>query len=346
MRTVCVLSVRNADLPSAQDSLGHTIEFLLERQLLGSPKLAMLERKRLDLVNKEKTLPTEAKHKELLASLVVIDVEISRGEGGKGIRATAYLTDNQGKQLGKVQVEEAEPQAASLAQKLQTALWKYWQADPPAKAANPGRESARFHMEGKRLYSQKDFPSATHALDAAFALAPSQPQVQVDLTRCLGDRGYFILVPNTRLELDKNGKLQVPADKLKDALHAWLRFVDLRRQAAEKLPRKSFASLQQHSVQYRFLLNVNLGSTLKLVAPESFDQEAAQLRDQFLEQYLRMHRVELDLFGEVAQQESSTTPSPFQTFTFSLAHSSWDLQSIMPPKWNSQPHQWPPPPEC
>ena len=197
LHTVCLLSVRNADLPLAQDSLGHTIAFLLERQLLGSPKLALLERKRLEFVNKEKTLPTEKRHQELLASVVMIDVEISRAGAGKAVRATAYLSNNQGKSLGKVHVEEAEPGAASLAEKLQTALWKYWQADPPAKAADAGRESTRFHLEGKRLYSQKDFQSAVQALEAAYALDPRSLSSRWTLPNTAGSRDFPFCIPTS-----------------------------------------------------------------------------------------------------------------------------------------------------
>jgi hypothetical protein len=337
LRTVCLLSVRNADLPRAQDSLAHTIGFLMERQLLGSPKLAVLERKRLDFVTKEKALASDTRNKELLASLVMIDVEISRAGTGKAVRATAFLTDNEGKQLGKVQVEEAEPQAVLLAEKLQKALWRYWQADPPAKAADPVRESKRFHQEGKRLHSQKEWHAAVQALDAAYALNPKQPPVELDprqpqlrfdLAKSLGDLGYAIQVPGPRPEINKTGKLQVTAERFKDALAVGLRSLEMRRLALQGTPPKDFRTLHNYSVRYAFAAdappNRQFITNLKTVDPLAVDEEAAQLRQQFYDQYHQLIREELDRWTEVARADCQVpkSSSAFNLFTMAIQRAS------------------------
>lgn len=322
LHTVCLLSARNADLPRAQDSLAHTLAFLLERQLLGSPNLAVLERKRLDFVTKEKMLPTASvQNKALFASLVMIDVEVSRA--GTGIRATAFLTDNQGKQLGKVQVEEADPKADSLADKLQSALWKYWQADPPAKPADPRRESKRFLQEAKRLHSQKEFLLATQALEAAFALDPAQPQVETTLANYLADQALDLLLPNRKPVLGKKGLL-VPNDKLKDAMNLGLRSLEVRRLGLQKLPPKNFSTLQQYTSKFKIAPDRLMLAQLRALDPVCVDDEVSQARKQLQEQYGRVMKEELERWVEVARADTMRPgPSPgFDYFTTAIQDNS------------------------
>src|ERR1019366_2981321 len=80
LKTLCFLPVRNADLPRSRDLFCETLAAMLERDVLGFAATAVLERKRLDLVNKEKTLAQEAATREVLASLVIVELEISRGK--------------------------------------------------------------------------------------------------------------------------------------------------------------------------------------------------------------------------------------------------------------------------
>jgi hypothetical protein len=60
LKTLCFLPVRNADLPRSMDRFCETLGAMLERDLLGLEATAILERKRLDLVNKEKLLARKA----------------------------------------------------------------------------------------------------------------------------------------------------------------------------------------------------------------------------------------------------------------------------------------------
>ena len=54
---VCILSVRNVDLPRQFDSSCQSVGSILQRQLVRSPSLAVLERQHLENVNKERLLP-------------------------------------------------------------------------------------------------------------------------------------------------------------------------------------------------------------------------------------------------------------------------------------------------
>jgi len=53
LKTLCFMPVRNADLPRSMDRYCETLSAMLERDVLGFDATALLERKRLDLVNKE-----------------------------------------------------------------------------------------------------------------------------------------------------------------------------------------------------------------------------------------------------------------------------------------------------
>jgi len=97
--TICLLSVRNADLPRSLDGLCDSVGRLLERRLLASASCAVLERQRLDQINKERALPGNEADQALLASVVIMELECSRGPDGQGLRATAWLSSNEGKLL-------------------------------------------------------------------------------------------------------------------------------------------------------------------------------------------------------------------------------------------------------
>src|SRR5207237_6448474 len=82
LKTLCFLPVRNADLPRGLDPFCETLAAMLEREALGFEGIAVLERKRLDLFNKEKTLAAEAATRELLTSLGIVEMEVARGKQG------------------------------------------------------------------------------------------------------------------------------------------------------------------------------------------------------------------------------------------------------------------------
>jgi hypothetical protein len=89
LHTIGVLSVRNADLPRQFDSLCDSVGLLLERELTASPGIAVLERRRLEQVNKERSLAPRAEGNRLLSSLQVMQLDI--GQDGAGLRATLML---------------------------------------------------------------------------------------------------------------------------------------------------------------------------------------------------------------------------------------------------------------
>jgi hypothetical protein len=173
LKTLCFLPVRNADLPRGMDRYCETLSAMLERDVLGFDSTALLERKRLDLVNKEKTLAQEAATRELLASLIVLEMEVSRGKDGKGIRAAVILRDNAGKELRRIIHEVDDPNGTGLLAPLSEKIRQGLQIAAASAPTNRSRESQRFLREARLLWTHKHYAQGLQAAEAAYALDPS-----------------------------------------------------------------------------------------------------------------------------------------------------------------------------
>ena len=172
LQAVCVLAVRNADLPRSMDPLCDATALLLERMLVGSPGIAVLERRRLEAVNAERNLPTADRGGPLLTSLVTIELEISRGEGG-GLKAVALLSDSKGKLTGRVRGGTDTANAAALAAAPAREIANQLRIAPAPPMGNPAREARRFVTEARFLRENSDVSGAVRAAEAAFALSPT-----------------------------------------------------------------------------------------------------------------------------------------------------------------------------
>src|ERR1019366_1377073 len=277
LQTVCVLGTRNADLPRAQDHVAPTVAWLLERHLLASPSLVVLERKRLDRVNQEKALT--GSQKELLASLVSVEIEISRAD--KGIRATAHLTDPQGKDLGKIRAESASASAEELAKGLLAGVVRSLQAAPIGAAPDRRREGQRFFLEGQRLFTHGQWPQAVRALEAAHALNPEDVPTHVHLTHVLIEGGVG------SYDLQKGLDRRYTADEIKVAFRAALRAYELRRGAMEKGPLDTLG-LRAYGTMSSKTLYLNLW----LLKKDLIDDECRELIQQAKTAYVSMATAE------------------------------------------------------
>ncbi len=173
MKPLCLLGVRNADLPRELDSLCESVGLLLERRLLGSPSVVVLERKRLDHLNREKSLPGEGSQKELLASLYLLELEVSRATEGAGLRAHAFVTDGKGKKLADVTAQTDKMDAAKLVEPLLQEILRGLRAAPAREAGDRLRESNRFLREAQLLWSHKLWREGLQAMECVHALDPA-----------------------------------------------------------------------------------------------------------------------------------------------------------------------------
>jgi hypothetical protein len=189
LRTVGFVSVRNADLPQSMDSFCDSLGQMIERRLVAAPSVGVLERQRLEAVTGERALPTQASEKNLLGSLVQLDLEVRRGPKGEGLSATVLLSNPKGKRLGKVsyRVKPSDPTDAidALAKGICEAL----KATPAKGDGEPAREGVRFLVEAKQLWSFKQYNRALRAAESAHALAPADPAIRALLSQYLITHG-------------------------------------------------------------------------------------------------------------------------------------------------------------
>jgi hypothetical protein len=185
LRTVCVMSVRNAELPRALDSFCDATARLLERRLLGSEEVTVLERQRLEQINRERALPTGAPPTDLLASLRLVEIEFARGPGGKGLAATGFLTDAADSVLGQVQAQSEGENAVELAEGLAAGIARALKAAPAVGVMDRAREAERFLREARFLYEHGDRVGHLRALETVAALDPHNATVRPLLARAL-----------------------------------------------------------------------------------------------------------------------------------------------------------------
>ncbi len=204
LHTVGFVTVRNADLPRSQDALCDTVGFLIERGLPRSPDIAVLERRRLQRVNEERSLPGSGESIELLASLSTVDLEISRGADGRGLQATA-LVKHAGQQTPeRVTATVAESDAAALAEALSQKLIELMHAAPVGAVPDRRVEAKRFDSEAAHHYSHKRFADTVSAQDAAKALDPASEGYSERLSLYLLRYATYLFSP-TELTMTKGG---------------------------------------------------------------------------------------------------------------------------------------------
>jgi len=231
MKPLCLLGVRNADLPRELDSFCASVGLMLERRLLGSPSIAVLERKRLDYLNQEKSLPKADVQKELLASLYLLELEVSRAKKGGGLRAHALVTDSKGKKLAEVSAQTDKMDAAGLVEPLLQEVLRGVRAAPARAAGDRLREGSRFLREAQLLWSHKLWREGLQAMECAHALDPANRNNAALLAEYLLNYGVVLVDPRGVNVLSwgsyKRNKLAVEPATLTTALKLAQRGIDL-----------------------------------------------------------------------------------------------------------------------
>ncbi len=245
LRPICLLSVRNADLPREQDSVCQSVALLLERGLLKSPGVAILERKRLEHVNQERRVTGSAAGK-LWKSLLIVELELGRDESGKGFRATALLTDVEGKVLRKFTAAIDRQNVPDLSRELQSQLTESFGGVRTPASLDAGREAARFAQEAALLHAHRDFEQAVRACEAACALAPNQADYRDALVRYLLDNVNDLLMPPGRQNVPANFGDQPIARNIEYAAAQFSRAMDLRLEAFHARQPFDLQSLSDH----------------------------------------------------------------------------------------------------
>ena len=185
LRTICLLSVRNAELPRAMDSFCESVGQLLERDLLGSASLTVLERERLEQINRERLLPTNEVPNDLLPSLTLLELEFSRDSESSGVKVTVFLTDASGASLGKVQAAGRTEAATDLVELLFQKLIRSLNAAPALATVDRPREAQRFRQQAAFAMAHDLATKALQAAEAACALEPTNQESRALLAETL-----------------------------------------------------------------------------------------------------------------------------------------------------------------
>ena len=192
LHTVGLLAVRNDDLPLEFNDLCDSVGLLLERELTASPGIAVLERRRLEQVNKERSVAPDAEENRLLSSLQMIELDI--GQDGAGLRGTITLVGAGGKRGNKIAASVPTRDPAALAHLLAVKARQFLNV-PAGGVADRAAEAERFHGEYLLLLEHGDYLAAVHVLDAALALSPEQIGWQREMVSLLLNAAIELIDP-------------------------------------------------------------------------------------------------------------------------------------------------------
>jgi hypothetical protein len=189
---ICLLNVSNADLPRAMDPVCDGIGVLFERTLIDSPSIGVLERRRLDTVNTERSLPTTQADNSLLPAMVLIELQISRGDNGH-LKAAAFLSDSRGAPMGRPVVKVEAPGPAALASALAQSVSAELKASPATANGDAVQEARRFAAGAAAMRALNDYSIALRDAEAAMALH-DEVAIRAELAMCLQCRAYRLIV--------------------------------------------------------------------------------------------------------------------------------------------------------
>ena len=237
MRLVGFLPVRNANLPLERDAFCDTVRLLLERRLTASPGVAVLERGRLQQVNRERRLPTAKGREDLWPSVVLIQLEISRAPDGRGLHASATLADSSGRQLDKREASVNTDSAPDLADKLQGLLIGSLKVPAIDLPFDRRDEARRFARDSEVLIHNARFATGAAAGEAAYALQPDDEH-RLILTTSLWARAWSVLTPDdvnlVEMSLGAPGPIHLSSDDLERTLALASRAVAMQQESLKE----------------------------------------------------------------------------------------------------------------
>jgi hypothetical protein len=353
LHTVGVLLVRNADLPRQLDGLCDSVGLLLERELTKSPGIAVLERRRLEQVSKERSLVPETNANSLLASLRMVELDVS--QYGTGLRGTLALVGTGGYRTNGISVSVSTRDPAALANLLSDRIAQLLNAPSDAASANRAAEAARFHREYQLLLNARDYAAAVLALDAAIALAPEQ-----------GDwlREMALLLPYTAIEMIDPGNqnhqgvrpnyFQPAAESLASSLIFGQRGADLlmelsrdavaRARLGEPVPEVLAGDYRHRLCQLlKKLAGVKSGDAVRAAEIVSLADKERILRMEVFEPFLRSRLPDAASWTNYSQQVNSWLYPGDRVTLNERAEQRWQDDVLLLSHWIDAAHKLNPP---
>lgn len=182
--TVCVLTIRNENLPEENGPALEGIGRLVERKLTSSERLSVLERQRLGVLNEERE--ATGRTAGLSGAMTMAELSFRRGEDSTGVEASIRLTD-----VGGVVLHEQRFPARNLdawmAGEMSEWVCNTLEGGCISPLASPEREAEHFLRESLFWfgYYPAHLDKALRAAEAAHALDPAHAKIREQLVAAL-----------------------------------------------------------------------------------------------------------------------------------------------------------------
>lgn len=180
---IALMGVRNVDLPKSRNGECDALGVLLERRLLSSPDVVVVERKRLQSLNVDRDVAPNRPKERLLSAPVLVELDVEQAGSAGGLRAAAHLSSAKGAMLGVVRAGAST--SPELADKLRDKILEKLQAGASSPSASPQLESARFFRQARFWKAQERFDLMLASAEAAYALDSTNPVMRMLLINAL-----------------------------------------------------------------------------------------------------------------------------------------------------------------
>ncbi|MGD9128629.1 MAG: CsgG/HfaB family protein, partial [Planctomycetia bacterium] len=169
-KTVSVIGAHNADLPSEKNAMAQAIARLLERSLVNSPDVLVLERSSLEHVRRERAISADAPENALLASLKTIHVELAHA-GKDKIRVAAVLIapDHSTEEIAVTAKQDAVPK---MVQQLLDGILKKLKASKSGRKPNRRADADRLSAEASYEFALRHYDRTLALLEASLVMKP------------------------------------------------------------------------------------------------------------------------------------------------------------------------------
>ncbi len=173
--TLTLGTIRTVSLLPEHSRIGAMLQPLLERSLMRTGKFTLLERQRLNFVNREAVL-SEDRREQLLASIVVVDIDLMQTAVPDKLHCRTVLTTWNGHEIAVIEDTGKAMPIADLSDRLTAAIVAAvrLEVEPTALTSRQQRhlESARFLSESLRSIVRSNRILALQHAESAVALAP------------------------------------------------------------------------------------------------------------------------------------------------------------------------------
>ena len=182
-RYIGLLGCRSEDPGTRLTTTANALAFCLPAELAATPNVMFLERDYLEALRSEEALTGVAA--TLASTTTLIDIGLSLVPGEDMVRISIQFQPLR-EPVQTVVVTVPAKDFAAMRRETAAAVLKQWGLPPPAvspMAAN--LEADRFARRAEVLYSHREVDEAIRAMEAAYALAPSDEYMKKVVALCL-----------------------------------------------------------------------------------------------------------------------------------------------------------------